>query len=780
MACFRSRDEQLSFSEAIHHSYGDDDVVDHFGSDFQARAIFCRFHAGISADGLTLILPTHSNHSVFQSPCEVVFTPHPFLFTPHRREPPQSPCGGATRVRDGAEVSFLLKKPTDNRFIVAVEEADAGGPHCHYSPCTSSSIPSICAAEEHTVQRPITVRCTTASTTLKQMREDAQANTAVEICYASPGSTLAAHGKGVGSCPTCWSLTMDDYTVDPTSYSITIAYIQIRDNLLFAIKPTGVLPMGATGGGVGGGNHSKGLDAVDLSVAASTDELDAYHATAGSTTATTSSVLPQAIENITTAAVMRRRWFFAHPSANLEPPSVASWTQLCSCAVLPLYGVKSVYPRDAFYTVSPHQYTVDHGRGGNRGDVLEFILQRLQQQYQIVLESGQQAGAPLQCCIPHTSLLPNTGFELSVGHQTHTLKVGETASSLSVSRMLHRGMYRNGQVSRVLSYRYALWNYLDDRFDQREAHMGIQIGEKNDYGWEVLDLWVQARLRGPIPRSLDIWLRPREIAVALVPENPAKPPSFEEFLQLITYRASVHLRPRNGMEWRLDTTPLSVEVPSSSSPPLPMETVVLVQDHTHTLDTRSIVDASTGRTVVLEKAINDRTMGVDVILSPNYNPNCMYLLKLTWLACAGSIVLDWYCSFVANAMRHRFRGVPLPCYYHNPKKELLTVHTSVRAGATEEESLLRHLFLLLTQPKYRYYPDTPVMGRCCRLLHASGLCYVVAPPGGGAVMEWYQNACVQQGSPLQRELHQQFLEAVETARGEVRRTSGLVQGGGER
>lgn len=162
-------------------------------------------------------------------------------------------------------------------------------------------------------------------------------------------------------------------------------------------------------------------------------------------------------------------------------------------------------------------------------------------------------------------------------------------------------------------------------------------------------------------------------------------------------------------------------------------------------------------------------MSVDVSLPQTYHPSCCYFLKVSWLVCAAPMVVDWYGSFIANAARFHFRAVPISCYYCSPKAESLTPHFDVEAETTAEEPALRRILLaLLTTPTYQYYPDTPIVSRNCRLVHLSGLCFVVSPPSPTTVAQWYQNTCVRQGSPEQRELLGQFRRAVETARSAVR------------
>ncbi|CAM65664.1 conserved hypothetical protein [Leishmania infantum JPCM5] len=551
---------------------------------------------------------------------------------------------------------------------------------------------------------------------------------------SSPTPTTATHPAG--QHPAYSTFHHDEVPLMPGT-TVTVGFVQLRNSLLFAIKPINPLRHGSEE------EHREDLTA-----------------------------LSQSAESVSTATVLRRRWQWKHPDIAAEPQHLASWTRLCTCRLLPLYGSKPAYPRESFYTVSPHQYTVT-SHGGSHADsaedkrrLLEFVLQRLQQQYQIVVDSpGLAAGSQW----PRADPSPNARLEMSLGHQTHTLKVGETAKTISVTRMLHRGMYSNGQVTHMLRYRYLLWNYLADEFTTREVHMEAQVGERSAFRWESLDGWLQERPKAFIPRGPDLWLRSREVAVALLPEDAANPPSYEEFCRFINYRFSVHLSTYGKVAWRPHEGGVSLDISEPmplilpATPPL-ME-VALVHDNPLTFDTRNIVDRVTGRTVGFEVPVQERFTSVDISLPHEYDSHCCYFLKVSWLACAACIVVDWMGSFIANAARFHFHAVPVGCYYNSPKAESLTAHYDVEAASPDEEPALRRALVeLLMTPAYHYYPDTPVLTRNCRLVHFSGLCCVIVPPSATTVAQWYQNAFVRQGSVEQLELLAQFKEAVTKAR----------------
>ncbi|KPI87912.1 hypothetical protein ABL78_2990 [Leptomonas seymouri] len=850
-----------------------------FQSDFRAAEVFCRSHSGISADGLTLIIPTHNNGVHFQSSEKILLRLQPNLFVTAvdeggdaavERRGPVSPAslhgardglagegegGGAevaaeadedrgastTTMEDHGEPETAQKADaathataaaaaidnerwggqdvlrtspnakdacgagsvdggsrldnkgrvmptltTSSGYPLAVAAATpreaCGGSHtggetadsrqklsdavatATKSPrAASASGPGggaggtsldpqlvitagpIAAAAITTSIQPVPPRLLTASGVVRTSPSAVPADAPQDHSLLSPEKNYGErqHNSAQVPCSPC-NITYPPSAVIPVEPGavITVGYVQLRNSLLFAIKPINPLRPG-------------------------TEEELREDVTA----------LSQSAESASTATVLRRRWQWKHPDIASELPHLASWTRLCTCRLLPLYGSKPAYPREGFYTVSPHQYTVTNtSAAGGHADpasekkrLLEFVLQRLQQQYQIVVDGpGLAAGTQW----PRADPSPNARLEMSLGHQTHTLKVGETAKTISITRMLHRGMYSNGQVTHMLSYRYLLWNYLADEFSTREVHMEAQIGERNAFRWESLDRWLQERPEAHIPRAPDLWLRSREVSVMLLPEDPAHPPSFEEFHRFIGYRFSAHLSTHGKVEWQRHSSGVSIEIPDSmpltfpSAPPL-MD-VVLVHDNSLTLDTRNVVDPVTGRTVVFDVPLEERYMSVDVSLPRQYDAQCCYFLRVSWLVCAASFVVDWFGSFIANASRFHFHAVPVACYYNSPKSESLTPHYDVVASSLEEEPVLRRVFAeLLISPAYRYYPDTATITRNCRLVHITGLCCVILPPSATLVAQWYQNACLRQGSVEQLELLLHFKQAEALARKRV-------------
>jgi hypothetical protein len=777
-----------------------------FQSDFRAAEVFCRSHSGISADGRTLIIPTHNNSVHFQSSEEVLLRLQPSLFVTAVDEGGGAALGSRDPLSSTTLHHALGAPETEDAVaggsagISATERASVVGPHngCVVPPtpgrdmhdsAADTAAPLLKSADA-APEKPTKVSGNEGTAAAgngsgaAESRSSPKAEALCNTALAGPSTPRAAVGRTpaaiwplplrLPTAPVATSASvfpgdgvhdhsplhetgvvqtyaLSRYVADApaavaaalvTGAVITVGFVQLRNSLLFAIKPINPLRPSAEDD--------------------TREELTA---------------LSQSAESASTATVLRRRWQWKHPDIDSEPPHLASWTRLCTCHLLPLYGSKPAYPREGFYTVSPHQYTVTNpsATGGHadpadeKKRLLEFVLQRLQQQYQIVVDTpGLAAGAQW----PRADPSPNARLEMSLGHQTHTLKVGETAKTISVTRMLHRGMYSNGQVTHMLSYRYLLWNYLADEFAQREVHMEAQVGERNAFRWESLDRWLQERPGVYIPRGPDLWLRSREVAVMLLPEDPAHPPSFAEFYRFIGYRFSVHLSTHGKVEWQRHSSGVTLDIPDGTPitfPPAPsLMDVVLVHDNPQTLDTRNVMDRVTGRTIAFEVPVEERYMSVDVSLPKQYDPQCCYFLKVSWLACAASLVVDWFGSFIANASRFRLHAVPMACYYNSPKAESLTAHYDVEAASAEEEPALRRALVeLLISPAYRYYPDTPTITRNCRMVHLTGLCCVILPPSPTTVAQWYQNACLRQGSVEQLQLLVQFKEAEALARQRV-------------
>ncbi|KEG11762.1 putative DNA-directed RNA polymerase III largest subunit [Trypanosoma grayi] len=520
-------------------------------------------------------------------------------------------------------------------------------------------------------------------------------------------------------------------TGDAQPSSTTIAHVQMRNSILFAIKPI-----------------SPYRPVLATDVAASTSH------------------------NVSTEVLLRRRWQFAHPELSSSSSSYSStrrspWAALCHCKILPLYGMKSAYPRDSFFVVPTHQYAVSIH---DSTQLLEYVLQRLHQQYQIVVVDPSLAGMRW----PRDEPTQNARLEMSIGHQIHEIKIGETGQSMSVTRMLHRGMYSNALVTHMIQHSYLLLNYIGGGFGVRDVSMEIQIGEKLAFPWELLDSYIRERQHPGvfIPRSPNWSLHEGEACIAVLPDVFAAPPvSFAEFVKFIGYRFSVHLNLRIFMVWKEDDSELSVNIPDTMDWPdiQPLRRVVLSHDNPLTLERQCVLDHKTGSTLSLDAPAKDRMMSVDITLPETYNPRCHYYVRVSWLVCVVPIVKDWLGSFLANAARYRLRAVPIPSYNQTVKGDCFVPRYTVRASSNEEEPRFRRRLLsLLTSCTYQYFPDIPVMNRNCRLLHFSGLCYVTSHWEGELVVaRWYENPMLRAGQPEHQQLLQEFLQAVDVVRNEL-------------
>ncbi|EAN94423.1 hypothetical protein, conserved [Trypanosoma cruzi] len=510
-----------------------------------------------------------------------------------------------------------------------------------------------------------------------------------------------------------------------TPFSTTIAHLQIRNSILFAIKP-----------------------------------ISPYRPT------TESEVASSASRNITADVILRRRWQFAYPELPSSGAQKSPWATLCHCKILPIYGTKSPYQRDCFFGVPTHQYAVSIR---DSMQLLEYVLQRLQQQYQIVVVGSSPAGIQW----PREEPTRNARVELSIGHQIHELKIGEAGQSISVTRILHGGMYSNASVTHIFSHSYLLLNYLKPGFDLRTVHLETQIGEKLAFQWESLDSYLRDRHRTNIfiPRGPDLSLREGKLCVALLPEAFEAPPvSYAEFSAFINHRFSVHFKMTDAAESEEEKVGMTTNFPETLNGPdgFTARTVTLIHDNPLTLEPYCLMDHKTGRTLCLEAPTRNRMLSMEVSIPATYSPNCHCLLEISWLVCITPIIADWIRSIFAGAARFRLRAVPLPCFSPSTKSGFFAVSYTVRARKEEEEPLFRsRLLSLLTNSTYRYFPDVTVMSRICRLLHFSGLCYVTLHWGGTALARWFENSMLRTGQPEHQQLLREFTEAVQIVRDEI-------------
>ncbi|KAH9599984.1 Vacuolar membrane-associated protein Iml1 [Trypanosoma melophagium] len=508
-------------------------------------------------------------------------------------------------------------------------------------------------------------------------------------------------------------------------FKTTIAHVQIRNSIFFAIKPINPY-LSITNSGIGSSTS----------------------------------------HNVNTDVLLRRRWQFAHPELTSSSTDYSPWVSLCHCKILPLYGTKSAYPRDSFFVVPTHQYAVSIQKNMQ---LLEYVLQRLLQQYQIVVVGSSINGVQW----PREDPTRNARLEMSIGHQIHELKIAETGHGISVTRMMHRGMYSNAPVTHMITYSYLLFNYMKLGFSVRKMHLETQIGEKLAFPWESLDSYIREREihEAFIPSSPTWSLREGEICVALLPESfDSTSTSFEEFLKFIRYRFSAHLAIHSNIKWREDSSELTTNIPDIIDYPdsLSLHRVILMYDNSQSLERQCVMDHKTGRTVSFDAAVNNRMMSIEIALPEVFNPKCHYFLKVSWLVCITPIIRDWFGSVLASASKYHLRAVPIPHYYKTTNGEYFVCRFTVEASNSEEEPhFRRRLLSLLTSSKYRYIPDMPSMNRNCRLLHFSGVCYVTSQPESGVVARWYENPLLPTGQSEHQQLLREFTEAVDFVRNEL-------------
>lgn len=509
-----------------------------------------------------------------------------------------------------------------------------------------------------------------------------------------------------------------------------VAYVRIRNNSLFAIKT-----------------------------------ISPYCKTAGT------EVLSATSRNVTTDVLLRRRWQFAHPEMVSSPTQRSLWAALCRCRILPIYGTKSAYPPLSFFSASTHQYAVSIN---NDMDVLEYVLQRLHQQYQIVVVGSSLAGMQW----PRERPTQNAHLEMSICHQVHELKISETGQSISVRRMLHREMYSNAPETHMITHSYLLLNYLKSDFSVRRVNLETQIGKKRAFCWESVDAYIRERRRPDvfIPYSQQQSPFGDELCIALLPDAfETSPLSFQEFENFINNRFSAHLTARGRPVLRESVSELTTNIPDKMDSPdtLPLRTVTLYHDNPLSLNTHFALDHVTGRTLSLETPFKNRWMSVDILLPETYNPKCHFVLKISWLVCNALLITDWMRSISAHAMRCRLRAVPIPSYSPSSSHSFFMPRYTVRVDRSEKEPCFRRRLLsLLTSSTYRYYPDVPVMSRNCRLLHFSGLCCVTSEPDGVVVARWFENPMVRTGQPEHQQLLHEFTQAVQRVRDEMTSSGG--------
>ena len=209
-----------------------------------------------------------------------------------------------------------------------------------------------------------------------------------------------------------------------------------------------------------------------------------------------------------------------------------------------------------------------------------------------------------------------------------------------------------------------------------------------------------------------------------------------------------------------------------------LETVVLehvAQDD----DFRTPTDPNTGKTLFCDR-VQDRSMSMEVSLSPHYTPKCAFTLEVAWLVASSTLIADWASAFVINAPRSRLRAVRVPCLRDvelgNP---LQAVHVVEPMPDYAVEGIFRERLLRSLIEKFAYFPDSIVVDRNCRLIHASGLSFVDSLRDR---VVWCENYLVESSSAEQFAQYKQFREVERTVRQEtlLLATAAAAGGGAQR
>lgn len=558
--------------------------------------------------------------------------------------------------------------------------------------------------------------------------------------------------------------------------TVSIGSIQIRSSILFAIQPV---------------NPYKGADfdkiQQPIADADTRRSLDVY---------------------VTAAQVQQMRWHSSHP----QNPSASSWATLCRSPILPTYGQKPPYSADSLCDEGRRQYwltTTGSSRAAKSVAPLiikEFLLQRLHQQYQLVhvrhvdvssaavaTPSGDsQAGIVTVTSAQGSSwsrhIEPLEEFELTIGHQTHTIQVADDSRGVFVQRILHKGMYESN-TAHLHSYQYAFLNHTTNSFTQREIRLEAVFGERFDFAWHELDRYLSSR-SGEIPNFL---LKDRQLCYVLLPEKckgggtsndqaQVEQQTFPRFKAFVTSRFSTKLKPKEGqqIDWQLSVDPLTFDANTFPVLNAPMKHGARVEDLNEQKTThlravilehkkddpercpdavlRRPVDPLTG-TTRHDVFIDDRLMGADIDLSSYYHEACAYVMRLSWLCCASTIISDWTKGLVLNASLYGLRVVQVPCVY-DPMECGSTLRPQYHANPPPHvhDHSFRENFLLRLAKQYGYFPEVPQMNLHCRLVHATGLCFVLSLPTKSGLL-WSENYVNRVGTTEQVELLRQFQTA---------------------
>jgi hypothetical protein len=213
---------------------------------------------------------------------------------------------------------------------------------------------------------------------------------------------------------------------------------------------------------------------------------------------------------------------------------------------------------------------------------------------------------------------------------------------------------------------------------------------------------------------------------------------------------------------------LNMNSPGTPTSPAMMmtERTVVLEHVAQEEDFRTPINPSTGKTMFGE-TIQDRTMSVEITLSPVYTPHCAFMLEVSWLVASSTLIAEWTNAFVMNAPRSRLKVVRVPCrrdvQLGNPLQAAHVVEPipDYRLDGIFREKILRTLIA-----SHSYFSDSVSVDRNCRLIHSSGLSIVSSV---GDVVMWCENYLTESGTTEQFAQYKTFRQVENTMRQQVLR-----------
>ena len=440
------------------------------------------------------------------------------------------------------------------------------------------------------------------------------------------------------------------------------------------------------------------------------------------------------VDAVAVSDMFHYRWgqLFPHDNVLAWEEVARCWLMPVACDRDPFEGITSFGEQHYTLPCEPHIWK-DPAKLFN-----EILLQRLHFNFQVVNRGHDRA-------------------MLTIGHQTHTLTVS-VSRELTVTCREHKGIYRRDEnpMATRSAVSFRKWNRFSGKFEST----GERRTAAGRIPFEILDTLVSTRedlfeIGGNLERTAGFHdlrmtsdrLPSRRVRFVVIPRDRRRPVDEVAFDKFLTHRMSEYFAlPPATLELLSQRGPFSLFTPSCETVDVapqmghgtcPPDTAMCeAYDVCHDTpplmsvrlqrvrDTMQVYDPQSGLRLPSQ---DHRDMYMYVTLAKQYRPSVAFDLALYWLVCTASVISHWVSSFKATGSSFNLNVVQVPSQYESFSEPQGT-RVTYRLKSTSR--LFRTAILRRMMRDCEYFPDTVTPNFNCRLIHHSGLAWMVSSREG--------------------------------------------------